>query len=59
MAPYKGAKRYLRCLFIEFEAKEKARSQKAGTSKRKNGIGHPIHRLNSAPKNIIRRKTKM
>lgn len=24
MAPYRGAKRYLRCLFIEFEAKEKA-----------------------------------
>lgn len=38
MAPYRGANRYLRCLFIEFEAKEKARSQKAGTSKRKTGL---------------------
>jgi hypothetical protein len=38
MAPYKGAKRYLRCLFIEFEAKEKARSQRPGLQKGKTGL---------------------
>jgi hypothetical protein len=35
MAPYKGAKRYLRCLFIEFEAKEKAPVSKGRDFKKK------------------------
>ena len=38
MAPYRGANRYLRCLFIKFEAKEKARSQGPGSKKRKTGL---------------------
>lgn len=38
---------------------KKKPGRKGRDFKRENRIGHPIHCLNSAPKNIIRRKTKM
>lgn len=46
------------CL-LSLRQKKKPRSQKAGTSKKRKQDDHPTHCLNSAPKNIIRRKTKI
>lgn len=45
------------CLLSLRQKKKPGRKGRA--QKEKNGIDHPIHCLNSAPKNTIRRKTKI
>lgn len=46
------------CL-LSLRQKKKPGLKRPGLQKKENRIGHPIHCLNSAPKNIIRRKAKM